>query len=455
MSFLVFNLTLIGMGLLGFLLEKIPYRFFAVANALYALYLFARKPFFNLVLLGRHGVHLVLDDLSTCFLLLTAVVFLAVYTTEMEGHLPQLLAVTLGVLNLMFVSNDLFNIYVILEILSILSALLVIEGRKLVQYWSALKYIVLSSVGMNLYLIGTAIIYSNNATLSISQVEKVNQIAVGLILAGVLVRTGVFLFGVWLPDVYSEAETAVSAVLSGVMAKTGVYALLRLWPLFDWNVLKPFALLSIPMGALLAFFSRDYKRILAYSSISHLGAILISPISAPIYSLSHAVSKSWLFLLKEELPDRDVSNWRELSFSRWFPLILASLSIMGLPGLAGSAKTLVLENLGDFEKFFLEASFAVSVAPFWRFLFKTPVRREKLTLKTRDIFLLATSLAVGITFFKAEKVLENLLVILAGLPIFLIFDRYRIECRFIEKLDVSLSLYSALVVIACLCSLLY
>jgi len=160
--FLVYNFLIISLGIVFlFLKRKAPW-WTALVNLVFTVTMVLSGYRFDLVLTGNFGVHLLLDQTSYFFLILTAVVLLAVFTKDLNVSLSNLLLILLGALNLAFVSYDLFNIYVTVEVVSLITFLLVVEGRKKIQYWSAFKYLILGTVGMNLYLIGIGFLYAEN-----------------------------------------------------------------------------------------------------------------------------------------------------------------------------------------------------------------------------------------------------------------------------------------------------
>jgi len=446
--FLVYNFLIISLGIIFLFLKMKTPGWIVLVNFLFIVTMVIFGYRFDLVLTGNFGVHLLLDQTSYFFLILTAVVFLAVFTKNMSYSLSNLMLILLGTLNLAFVSYDLFNIYVTVEVVSLITFLLVVEGKKKIQYWSAFKYLILGTVGMNLYLIGIGVLYAENGTLSISDISKVNSFASTLVATGLLLRAGVFLFSMWLPQVHSEAETPVSAVLSGVVVKSAVYALVRLEHVVNWDVVKIFAIFSALSGVLFAFLSKDYKRILAYSTLSQIGIVLVSPATAPVYALSHGISKAWLFLLKDDLPERDVTKWKKLDFWTWLSLSMASLSIMGLPGLAGFSKNLVLEQLHGWEKMLMKLAFVGTAASFWKFLLKPFEFKKKLPGMYNPV-LFATSLTIGLYFASWGKALESFFLTGAGLLVYFLFKNVRIEKYPLEDFESMLGVY-LLGVVACL-----
>lgn len=122
--------------------------------------------------------------------------------------------------------------------------------------------------------------------------ERAGEVLVWLVFVGIVlgfaVKIPVWPFHTWLPDTYAEAPTPVTMLLTGVMSKMGVYGLLRIaWPIFpeqfraaQW-VLVPLAVATVVMPAVAAFAQHDLKRVLAYSSVNHLGYCVLGLVSLP------------------------------------------------------------------------------------------------------------------------------------------------------------------------------
>ncbi|MCD6551801.1 MAG: cation:proton antiporter, partial [Thermotoga sp.] len=136
MIFLSYNFFLVALGIACLSLKRRVPTWIVWINFLFTVAVVFSGYRFDLMLTGEFGVHLLLDHTSYYFLFLTALVFLAVFTKKMSANLSNLLLVLLGTLNLTFVSADLFNLYVTIEAVSLLTFLLVVEGGKKVQYWS-------------------------------------------------------------------------------------------------------------------------------------------------------------------------------------------------------------------------------------------------------------------------------------------------------------------------------
>ncbi len=418
-------------------------------NLSIAFLIFMRECSFSITLVNLFGIHLVLDEVSRYFILLTALVFMGVsFRGVNDRNLTFLLSVTMFSLNLLFLSYDLFNLYVMIELVSLLTFLLIVHGKKISQYWAALKYIILGTFGMNLYLVGVAIVYRFNYSLSVQDVKDVPLIASSLMIVGIMIRSGVFLFSMWLPQAHAEAETVVSAVLSGVVVKTGVYALLRIIPVSNReNIVSHFGAISAVLGVVFAFLSDDYKKILSYSTLSQVGIILSSFKTAPLYSLAHGIFKSWLFLLKDDLPTRKVKEIKKLDFTSWLFLILASLSISGLPGTSGYVKGQVIEHVPLISKILLEIAFVGTCASFAKFLFMKVGGAESKKIY-HHIFLLTVSTILGVLFFNEKYIFSSILIFLIGISVHLIaHGKCKLKKIVLEDLEVSLPILVILTVV--------
>jgi NADH-quinone oxidoreductase subunit M len=177
-------------------------------------------------------------------------------------------------------------------------------------------------------------------------------------------------FHTWLPDAHVEAPTSVSVILAALLLKIGAYGLLRIaYPIFpeaalhlSWLVAL-FGVISIVYGALNAMASKDLKRLIAYSSVSHMGFVLLGiasmtteGVSGSIYQMiSHGIISAMLFLLAGVLYDRThdriISNYSGLASKMpgYFAVILiAFFASMGLPGFSGFIAE-VLVFLGAFK----------------------------------------------------------------------------------------------------------
>jgi NADH-quinone oxidoreductase subunit N len=249
------------------------------------------------------GGALVIDGFSVFFgVVITAAIALAALLADdylrregLDGpelYVLMLLSGTGGLV--MAMANDLIVVFLGLETLSI--ALYVMAGfqlRRLESQESAIKYFVLGSFSSAFFLYGIALVYGATGSTNFSRIADFLAgnllVANGLLLAGfalLLVGLGFKVaavpFHVWTPDVYQGAPTPVSAFLASASKAAGFAALLRVFLStfeiyrLDWRpIMWALAVLTLVVGSFLAIVQTDVKRMLAYSSISHAGFILV------------------------------------------------------------------------------------------------------------------------------------------------------------------------------------
>jgi len=192
---------------------------------------------------------------------------------------------------------------------------------------AAYKYLILSSVGIALAFIGTALLYyagaakageiSVNWSALRAAAGSLNAEAVRLafvfIVIGYGTKAGLAPMHTWLPDAHSEAPAPISALMSGVLLNVGLYAMIRFKTVVDAAVGPEFAarlligigLFSVLVAAAFLVRQRNYKRMLAYSSVEHIGIICLGLgfggywglLGALLHMVNHALSKSLLFIL--------------------------------------------------------------------------------------------------------------------------------------------------------------
>lgn len=271
------------------------------------------------------------------------------------------------------VTGDIFNMFVFMEIFSIASyALVGITGqRRAVR--AALKYLLMGATSSIIVLLAIAFLYGTVGSLNMEDIAgrlqvggytSVAGVALVLFLIGFAVKAALFPVHVWLPDAHSIAPSPISAVLSALVIKMGVLGILRIFftvytPGFadlsgTWNALTQAvawcAAISIVLASIMAIIQRDFKVMIAYSSIAHIGYILLGVcmltdrgLTGGLYNiLAHALGKSCFFLVAGAIiykhGFRRITSLRGLG--RSMPVTagafaVASLSIVGLPPSAG------------------------------------------------------------------------------------------------------------------------
>lgn len=275
------------------------------------------------------GACFALDSVSLLFMIVVNSVAFAcmIYATAYVSHLggrgkffALLLLMVFG-LNAMLLTRDLFSLYVFLEVASIASYVLVAFGLEYDGIESAIKYLLLSAVATSLALFGMILIYMTTGSLEFDVVKAalagssplsgVFLLAGALFISGFGLKAALMPFHAWLPDAHPSAPAPISAMLSGVVIKVaGVYVLARIFfGIFPeigriHTVFLTLGTLSMIAGAILAYFQKDFKRILAYSSISQVGYIMIGfglgnlfgIMGALFHIFNHGLFKSLLFL---------------------------------------------------------------------------------------------------------------------------------------------------------------
>ncbi len=268
--------------------------------------LVAKSGFYEAEVLGFSGVELVFDEGSRIFMLVGSLVFLGVAIEKDSWRRSDffLFCSSFVVVELLFMSADMFNLYVMMEILSIQAGLMILNDADSKKLWSTVKYLMVGSIGANLYLLGVGLVYAEHGTFNMTDLGRIDPIPTVLMVFGLMVRTGIFAFGMWLPQFHSNAPGEVSALLSSVFVESGIYAFYRmskLGVLSDLAWMESLALVLALGGALMALRRRNFKDILASSTMAHLGISLFNPAVAPLGALAHAVSKAPLFLVSEDV----------------------------------------------------------------------------------------------------------------------------------------------------------
>jgi multicomponent Na+:H+ antiporter subunit D len=274
-----------------------------------------------------------------------------------------------------FLTGDLFNLYVFME-LAILSSLpLVAMAGRPVSAEATFKYAVLSALGSTVLLVGVGLMYAALGTLNLADIGRrmadggggpLAEVAAALFLFVFLLKAAVFPFHFWQPDAHSAAPAPISAMLSGVLVKVGIYGIIRL----DQLVVPGAAVLEllVPVGAATAVFgglaalaNRDLKRLLAYSTISNMGFIVLALgwggpaglAAAVFHTVNHAVIKASLFMaggyVTERLDEHEIAKLGGVAAVAPVAatgFAVAGLGIAGLPPVSGFMSKLVLLQAG-------------------------------------------------------------------------------------------------------------
>lgn len=307
---------------------------------------------------GSWGIQLAGDGVAVAFWALALILHGTILWGEWKrtGAFHPLVTLLFGTTLALVLSRDLFNLYVCLELTSLLSFLLVGYESRPGSVWASLQYLILTTVGMILYLVGLGLVYGCLGTLSLGEIARLSPslsdpalaVGVGLLLSGAAVKGGVFLLGLWLPQAHGRAPSSVSALLSGLVVKMGIVALLRIGEAFAvGQVLVALGLVTGFGSLIYALWERDIKFFLAYSTMSQLGYLLVgfglgggAAFGALLYALAHGLFKALLFLsageaIAEAGTRRIAGLAGRLSWGTALSLAVGTWAIVGLPPLPG------------------------------------------------------------------------------------------------------------------------
>jgi len=327
------------------------------------------------------GIEYKIDSLNAFMLVLISFLSFvtAIYAKKtIEKELPDriflfwclyLLLIT-GLLGIT-VTGDLFNLFVLLEVASLAGYALVAVGGKRATV-AGFRYLIIGTIGASFYLLGVGYLYIATGTLNMGDLAKLlpaiyeSRMVITsfvFIFVGFSIKIALFPLHAWQPDAYTHAPSAVSIIISTAVAKTFAYALIRIifsvftinfiktvFPVFD--VICWLAAIAIIVGSVYAIVQDNLKRMLAYSSISNVGYIVLGVGLAAsnslgltpvvMHILNHAIIKGALFMAACGFIYKfNLSNINDFTgLSRKMPytalvLIIASLSMIGLPPGAG------------------------------------------------------------------------------------------------------------------------
>jgi len=327
------------------------------------------------------GIPFVVDGLTV--FMLTLINFLGFIVTVFSvnymrsftarGKFYLLLLIMIAGMNGVVMSGDIFNLFVFFEVASLASYALVAYGTEAEEFEAAFKYAIMGVVGSLFLLLAIAFMYSATSTLNMADMAKIlaekgvnNAVifASVLMIAGFALKSGFVPFHGWLADAYSSTPAPASALFSGIFSKAlGIYALCRIF--FNviganhtfLNLLMFLGAASILIGGLLALGQNDSKRMMAYSSISQIGYIVLgfgigTPLSifaALFHLFNHAIFKSLLFLntgaLEYSTGTRDIERLGGLRNK--MPVtsvtsLIASMSTCGIPPFSGFFSKLLI-----------------------------------------------------------------------------------------------------------------
>jgi multicomponent Na+:H+ antiporter subunit D len=340
------------------------------------------------------GIDLVVDGFSALMVALTAllVLILSIYSyfyftdADKASRFWPLWWLLITGLNALFLSADMFNIYVTLEIVGLSAvALVALKGNR-DALTAALRYLLVGLSGSLCYLLGVALLYRSYGTLDLAQLSvlveptALSGVSLALISVGLVLKTALFPLHFWLPLAHGSAPAPISAVLSALVVKASFYLLARFW----LDVLEPatteqglmllgtLGAMAIIWGSVQALRAHRLKLIVAYSTVAQLGYLfLLFPLyisasavdgqnttsfnAVAYFILAHACAKAAMFLAAGNImltmghdDIRRLSGLATRMPLSLFTFAIAGASLIGLPPSAGFiAKWLLLNATID------------------------------------------------------------------------------------------------------------
>ncbi len=326
------------------------------------------------------GIELSVDGLSAVMIALAAVVGTAVtvYAAQYCGrderyrHFWPLWLFLWGSLVALFSSNDIFNLYVCLELVSVSAVALVALAASRPALTAAMRYMLAAIAGSLLYLFGVALLYGGAGVLDLGELSRMAlespaaRVGLGLAVVGLIVKTALVPLHFWLPPAHANSISPVSAVMSALVIKGSFFILLRLMTLLEGGQAVPglpvllgvLGAAAIVWGSVQAFVQSRLKMLVAYSTVAQIGYLFIAfplvdaatvpadaaaAVSATsFHALAHALAKGAMFLAAGTIltgvgHDRigELTGLARRMPSQALAFGLAGVSMLGLPPSGG------------------------------------------------------------------------------------------------------------------------
>ncbi len=322
--------------------------------------------------MGIDGISLMMVLLTTVIMPLAVLGSWTSVRVKVRSYYALMLVLTTGMLGV-FVARDMLLFYVMWEIMLVPMYFIIgIWGGER-RIYASLKFFVYTMAGSLLMLVGILYLWNASAIpaqglpatfdydrlLTVAHTHTAALWLFGAFFLAFAVKVPMFPFHTWLPDAHVEAPTAGSVILAAIMLKMGTYGFLRFAiPLFPSAAMTPWvrttilalAVIGIIYGALVAMVQPDFKKLVAYSSVSHLGFVMLGIFALTLQSvqgalmvmISHGISTGALFLLIGMIYERRHSRLIDAygGIARVVPLfstllVIVSLSSIGLPSTNG------------------------------------------------------------------------------------------------------------------------
>ena len=317
------------------------------------------------------GIAFAVDRLSALFVALHAVLLLvALWSLRPESHgesvvrraHPLLFMLTMGLFG-SFVTADLFDLFVMFELVLVASYLLLQVPGTRRSLAATLPTVVVNLLASVLFLAGLGVLYGIAGSTSIEDLrrdlpaapEDLRRIALTMLVLAFATKSALVPLCFWMPATYPTLSAPLAALFAGIMTKLGVYALLRVMPLVTLDPLLPEFLvwaggISALLGVLGALGQYEMRRLLAFHSVSQVGYLVVALglgsvvglAAAIFFALHHSLVKSALYFIADELERRNASrDLRNMDFrlAAGTPaaacFVVAAFSLAGMPPFSG------------------------------------------------------------------------------------------------------------------------
>ncbi len=399
------------------------------------------------------GVVFVVDRLGALFIALqTLLLFVTLVALRPEAHgentvrraHPVLMVATFGLFGA-FITGDLFNLFVMVELVLVSSYMLIQMPGTRRSLVAAVPMIVINTVASALFIAGLGLLYGIGGSLNIADLigrigeapHGLRLAALGMLVAAFATKAALVPLCFWMPATYPTLSAPIAALFAGIMTKLGVYALLRISPLLAhepvlFTTLMWLGGISALLGVLAALSQYELRRLLSFHSVSQVGYIVLAlglqtvfGIAAAIFfALHHSLVKFTLYLVADELERSNNSqDLRQMDFRRPGKVVLATafgiaaFALAGIPPLSGFFGKLAVfwatfesgEWIGLALLVVASVFTLASMLKIWRFAFqRTPVESE-------------TATSSASTFYPTAVIMMSVLIVLFSLsagPVF-------------------------------------
>ena len=335
--------------------------------------------------------HLAADGISLALILLTGIVAVTgiLFSWDIDHRTKEFFAfylVLIGAVYGVFLSYDLFLLFVFYEIVIIPKYFLIAIWGSTRREYGAMKLVLYSFVGSAMVLVGliAAYVVAGSQSMSLGDLAgypfspHFQMLAFPLVFVGFAILAGLWPFHTWAPTGHVAAPTAASMLLAGVVMKLGAYGCLRVaMTLFPLGLVTPWshhvlglgswrdvfsllAVIGIIYGALVALVQKDFKFVIGYSSVSHMGFILLGLMTlnqiglsgAVVQMFSHGILAGLLFavvgrMVYARTHTRELAALGPMNLNHVIPFaavafVIAGMASMGLPGFSGFVAELMI-----------------------------------------------------------------------------------------------------------------